>query len=512
MKALIAAGEPIWTIHNPMPDAPPLHGDTAADVCIVGAGIAGLSTAYELIRRGKSVVVIDDGPLAGGQTTVTTAHLSNEIDDRYSEVERIRGERIARLAAQSHTAAIDAIEANIRREHIQCNFDRVDGFLFLHPEQNASVLEKEFEAARRTGIVEVEWAERPPVALYDGPCLRFLKQGQFHPLKYLAGLAEAITRRGGKLYSTTRAKQVEGGEPARVRTENGATITAQAVVVATNTPMNDRVAIHTKQAPYRSYVIGGRVPAGSVPRALYWDTLDPYHYARVQPDETNDTEVLIVGGEDHKTGQADDQDERFARLEAWTRERFPVREFTFHWSGQVMETLDGLGFIGRNPLDAENVFIATGDSGMGMTHGALAGLLLADLIEGKENPWAEAYEPSRKPAKALGDFLSENANVALQYTSWATPGEIRSVEDLQPGEGAILRRGAQKLAVYRDDKGRVHELSAVCPHLQCIVAWNKAERAWDCPCHGSIFSAEGKLINGPANSDLPPATQTQSDG
>jgi Rieske Fe-S protein len=275
-------------------------------------------------------------------------------------------------------------------------------------------------------------------------------------------------------------------------------------VVATNTPVNDWLAIHTKQAPYRTYVIGALVPKNSVRRALYWDTPDPYHYVRIQPlSDAHD--VLIVGGEDHKTGQAEDTDERFDRLESWARQLFPMIEFVeFHWSGQVMEPVDGLAFIGRNPLDRENIFIATGDSGNGMTHGTIAGMLITDLIQGRDNEWAKLYDPTRKPLHAMAEFARENLNVARQYVDYVTGGDVKNADEIRQGTGAVLRRGFQKVAAYRDQDGTLHEMSAICPHLGCVVDWNDTEKSWDCPCHGSRFDAYGKVINGPANTNLSP--------
>jgi nitrite reductase/ring-hydroxylating ferredoxin subunit len=220
-------------------------------------------------------------------------------------------------------------------------------------------------------------------------------------------------------------------------------------------------------------------------------------------EQADPDDLLIIGGEDHKTGQAQDGEQRFARLEAWARERFPMLQgIEFRWSGQVMETVDGLAFIGRNPLDAPNVFIATGDSGMGMTHGTIAGLLLTELIQGRPHRWAPLYDPSRKPLRAARELLKEDLNMALQYMDWVTPGELGSVEQVRPDSGAILRRGLTKVAVYRDAQSKLHERSAVCPHLGCIVRWNESEKTWDCPCHGSRFDQFGQVMNGPANRDL----------
>jgi glycine/D-amino acid oxidase-like deaminating enzyme/nitrite reductase/ring-hydroxylating ferredoxin subunit len=498
-----------WIIRADAPAQSPLTEDLTADVCVIGAGMAGMTTAYLLTESGRAVVVLDDGPVGGGQTQRTTAHLSNAIDDRYHEIERLHGREGARLAAESHTAAIDCIEAIVRKEGIECDFERLDGYLFTGPGQAVHLLDRELAAAHRAGLEDVERLDRAPLPSFDtGPCLRFPRQGQFHPLKYLGGLAGVIRRRGGRIFTGTHAAQIAGGSPAKIRTTDGRTVTAAAVVVATNSPVNDLVAIHTKQAPYLTYVIGGRVPRDWVPRGLYWDTLDPYHYVRLQhlPSSRGQADLddlLIVGGEDHKTGQAQDGEQRFARLEAWVRERFPIMQAVeFRWSGQVMETVDGLAFIGRNPLDAPNVFIVTGDSGMGMTHGTIAGILLTDLIQGRPYRWAQLYDPARKPLRAAGEFLKEDLNMALQYSDWVTPGEIRTVEEVRPGSGAILRRGLTKVAVYRDAQGELHERSAVCPHLGCIVRWNDTEKTWDCPCHGSRFGQFGQVMNGPANRDL----------
>jgi glycine/D-amino acid oxidase-like deaminating enzyme/nitrite reductase/ring-hydroxylating ferredoxin subunit len=494
-----------------MDTAEPLHESPlteriSADVCIVGAGIAGMSTAYLLAREGKSVVVLDDGPIGGGMTGRTTAHLVNALDDRYFDLEKMHGEDGARHAAQSHTAAISAVEAIVDQEGIKCEFERLDGYLFVPPKESKKILDDELAAVHRAGLTDVEKVERVPWDSYDtGAALRFPRQAQFHPLKYLAGLAKAIKQKGGRIYTETHAKEIEGGKKARVETSDNGVVTADAVVVATNTPVNDLIAIHTKQAPYQTYVIGARIPRGSVTRALYWDTPDPYHYIRIETvgKGPKSYDVLIVGGEDHKTGQKDDAGKRFGALERWTRHRFPmIQSIEYRWSGEVMEPVDSLAFIGRNPMDSDNVYIATGDSGNGMTHGTIAGLLLTDLILGRKNEWESLYDPSRISLRSLSEFAKENLNVAMQYTDVVLAGDVDSVEEIKPNSGAIISRGVSKVAVYRDPGGQIHERSAVCRHLGCIVNWNSLEKSWDCPCHGSRYDALGHVIQGPANSDL----------
>ena len=502
----------VWMATATVPHQSKLVKDTHANVCVVGAGIAGMTVAYLLARQGKSVVVLDAGPIAGGQTQRTTAHLSNAIDDRYMEIEQLHGSEGARLAAESHTAAIDRIEAITREEGIDCDFERLDGYLFVPAGESTDLLDDELDATHRAGLMNVNRVQRAPVGFFDtGPCLCFPRQGQFHPLKYLAGLAKAIKRDGGQLFTGTHVEGIEGGPQARVKTQDGWVVTSDAVVVATNSPINDLVVIHTKQAPYLTYVIGAVVPRGSIPKALYWDTGSShdghpaaYHYLRLENGTDATSDILIVGGEDHKTGQADDEQLRHGRLEAWTRKRFPMMgEVKFRWSGQVMESIDGLAFIGRNPMDAPNVFVATGDSGMGMTHGTIAGILLTDLILGRENPWATLYNPSRKSLRAARQFVKENLNVARQFGNWLTGSDVPSLNEVARGSGAVIRRGMSKVAVYRDEQGACHECSAVCPHLGCIVDWNDVEKTWDCPCHGSRFDRQGLVMNGPANRDLP---------
>ena len=497
--------ESLWHQTFTIPPRPPLESNVTTDVCVVGAGIAGLSAAYALARAGRKVVVLELDQIGSGESGRTTAHLSNALDDRYFTVEKAVGKENARLAAESHTAAINRIEETIRIVGIDCDFERLDGYLFCGPDDTPALLDEELAAAHRAGLTDVTRVERAPMHGWDsGPALRFPNQGRFHVLKYLAGLAEGIERAGGTIHGSTKVESIEGGTPARVKTADGNTVTAKDIVVCTNGAISDLRVTHLKQAPYRTVVVAFRVPRGSVPDALYWDTPDPYHYVRLQQlDDASD--ALIVGGEDFKTAHEDDVGERFARLERWTREHFVVAgERVAEWTGQVLEPFDYLAFIGPNPDGAEHVWLATGDSGMGMTHGTIAGILLEALIMGKAHAWAKLYDPKRvtlHPSE-MGTAAKATANVALQFADYVTPGQVDDVAAIARGEGRIIRRGLRKIAAYKDDTGKVHERSAVCTHLRCIVDWNTAEKSWDCPCHGSRFDAYGKVIAGPAIENL----------
>ena len=480
---------------------PRLDGDARADVCVVGAGIAGMMTAYLLAQAGRRVIVLDDGPIGGGETGRTTAHLSDALDDRYTELERVHGADGARLAASSHRAAIQRIAEVVETESIACDFEWVDGYLFASKSTGEDDLWEELEAARRAGVA-VEMAEDPPYEPFGTRmCLRFFRQGRVHSLKLLEGLAHAIERDGGRIHTGTHVKAVHGGSPVRIETDSGATVLASSCVVATNSPITDYVVTHTKQAPYRTFALAARVPARSVPDALYWEDADPYIYIRLQRGESHDW--VIVGGEDYKTGQKDDDSERLDRLEKWTRERFPMVEAIDHrWSGQVLEPSDGLAFIGPNPDGAENIYIVTGDSGHGMTHGTIGGMLLSDMILGRENAWSELYDPRRVRVGSAPDLARENLNVAVQYGAWLLPGDAPGEDDVPRGSGRVIRHGARMIAVYRDEQGELHQRNAACTHMKCIVNWNELEKSWDCPCHGSRFGPTGEVLNGPAASPL----------
>lgn len=475
-----------------------LSQNETSDVVIVGGGIAGLSIAYTLLTLGKSVIVLEGKELGAGETGRTSAHLSNALDEGYQKLQKLFGVDGAKQAAESHTEAINWIESVVKLEKIDCDFERVPGYLLSDDKDE---LTKEMQAANQSGLVGVRLDKVQLQGTNQShQCLQFPDQAQFHVMKYLNGLAQAIIKKGGKIFTHTLVTDVAESDMIFVKTRDYQ-IKCNAAVIATNTPFIDRFAMHTKQAAYRSYVLGLTVASGQVSKALYWDTKEPYHYVRLVPD-VNGKDLLLVGGEDHKTGQANDAALRFRHLQDWAQSMFGVvGEEMFAWSGQVMEPIDGLAFIGRNP-GSKNIYIVTGDSGHGLTHGTIAGILIGDLVLGRDNKWSDLYSPSRKNIRALGQFFKESCNVAAQYAQHLTKGDVSSEKDIKPNSGAIIKKGLKKVAVYKEENGTVHTCSALCPHLGCIVAWNGSEKTWDCPCHGSRFSATGKVLNGPATEDL----------
>lgn len=499
----------LWMKVEVDPDAPRFSGKQSCDTVIIGSGIAGLSVAYELARVGHKVIVIDRGPISGGMTSRTTAHLAPICDDGLSTLINLRGEEMARLFQQSQEAAVARIEQIVAELGIDCNFRRLDAFLFpamrVDPKEARDQRQEEFDAAQTAGAVAELVTGVPLKGFEKAPVLRYPNQATFHPLRYLRGVAAGIRDKGGLIFANSAIVEIEElpNGKVRVSTENGGVIEASHAVAATNSPINDRFQLHSKMSPYRTYAMAFTLPRGDLPDALFWDTGDPYHYVRMNPGPGS-IDYLIAGGADHKSGEADDGDIRFEAIEAWIRALVPTlgKEVT-RWSGQVLDTIDYCAFIGLNPGSA-SVYVVTGDSGQGMTHGALAGFLLKDLILGQSNPWAEVYEPKRKTPAGVINYVRENLSAVKSFAGYLLPGDLKTVNELSAGQGGVLREGLRKIAACRDMAGKLHLHSAVCTHSGCEIAWNSTEQCWDCSCHGSHFAPDGAVLNGPAVLPLQP--------
>ncbi len=483
-------------------EAGPLADSRPADLVVIGAGIAGLSIAYEALKRGREVTILDRGPIASGMTARTTAHLASALDDRYFEFIKLRGEEEAKALYASLAASIDRIEEISTTENIECDFARCTGYLIAAEEKDQIDLEQEIDACRKIGFGGVEFVANAPLpALDTGRCLKFASQARVHPIKYLNGLVQAIQKMGGKLYGYTPVDTVsQSNVGVAVKTRDGQQIMARDVAVATNAPIVGRLTLQTKMAPYRSYAVAISAPKDSLPDALIWDTLEHYHYVRVQPGV--DQDFLIVGGEDHKTGEANNAHERFLALENWARARFNrLNEVTHSWSGQVLEPVDFAGYVGRDP-DNDHIYLVTGDSGQGITNGALAGLLIPSLLDGGDHPWRKLYDPARVSARSLGDYISENFTAVKSMAEHLAGPVHPSTDTLSIGQGGLVRDGLTTIAAFRDEQGQLHKVASACSHLKCVVHFNSLERCWDCPCHGSHFSVDGEVLNAPATAPL----------
>ena len=486
----------LW-MSTEVPDFPALGSDEyEPDVCVIGAGIAGLSVARALVGRGLDVLVLDRGTIGGGQTARTSAHLASALDDRFYLLSKHFGPAGAKLAADSHAAAIDEIERLVGTLSIACDFRRVPGYLF----GDQKVLARELPAAKEAGL-DVEMFERAPLPFDTGKCLRFGRQAEIQPLAYISALARDIAAKGGRIRIAAHVLMVNGGARPEIELEGGRKLRAGAVVDATGLGITSRFEIPIRMAAYRSYCVAFALPHESVPHALYRDTEDPHHYIRVASD-AGGRDVLIVGGADHRVGQGHPED-AWTSLAEWTTARFPmVGKIVARWSGQIGEPSDGLAYIGALP-GSENVFIVTGDSGNGLTHGTIAGLLLPSLIAKESHPWEQLYSLERSKRHGLGTLLHEALKSNIPFRDWISPADVASIDDIPRGQGATVRRGLHLVAAYRDEHGVLCERSARCPHMHGVVRWNPIEKTWDCPVHGSRFDGCGKVLNGPSAHDLP---------
>ena len=491
---------PLWLATRPTPTYGSLDRDLDVDIAIIGAGVTGLTAAVLLSRDGQRVALLERERVGNGESGHTTSHLTEAVDARYQTVIKDFGLDGARLVAQSTRDAITQIESLCST--LRVNFERTPGYLYTERDSDLELLAKELDAARRAGCA-VEWVDDVPLPFKTKGGVRWDTQGQVHASDYLFALAKEGVSRGVEIFDRTQVKNVHEGQPCRVETDQ-CTVTARHVLVAANVPVNNRVLLHTKIAAYRSYVIAGEVEPGYL-RGLFWDTADPYHYTR--PQEVDGKWYLIIGGEDHRTGEEKDTEARYEAMLEYARVRFPMGPVKYRWSGQIIEPVDGLPFIGPNS-GSSHVYVATGYAGNGITYGTLSGMMFADYVSGRKNPYTELYDATRvKPLAAAYDYVVENvmfpAHLAKDRLT-STNADVTSLDDLHPGEGGIFAGEDGKIAVYRDERGELHGCSPVCTHLACDVAWNVAEKTWDCPCHGSRFSPEGRVINGPAVSDLAP--------
>ncbi len=494
----------VWMSVLPTRQFPALQENIDCDVCIIGAGIAGLTTAYQLAKEGKKVLVLEKNPqVAQGETSRTTAQLTFFTDYSYSQLKRFHGDGV-QMIMESHRYGIETIEQIAREEGIDCDFRRVPVFLFAPREKDVQLLDKEQTILTDMGIDVVRHTRIPVEGLPAHPCIEVGDLAQIHALKYMYGLAEAVQRQGATIYCNTRVMEIdEEKEGVTIQTESGHVIRCTDLVTATNSPISELVGVHLKQAAFRSYVVGLQVEKGALPYAIFWDTLDPYHYVRLV--EMPDHDVLIAGGEDHHTGRNEDggeTEERFQHLAAWARQTFPqCGELLYQWSGQVMESVDGIGYNGRH-ADDKHVYIITGDTGSGTTNATLGARIVTDQILGRDNPWEKLYHPSRVTLRAADELIKEGSQAFWQFKDYFTPGDDDKQTNIPAGTGVLIREGLRKVAVYKDEAGQVHRLSPVCTHVGCIVHWNEMEKTWDCPCHGSRFDGYGKVLNGPALRDL----------
>jgi glycine/D-amino acid oxidase-like deaminating enzyme/nitrite reductase/ring-hydroxylating ferredoxin subunit len=487
-----------WEKSAERPAYPPLSSEVSCEVAVIGGGIVGVTTAYRLAREGASVCLLEARRIGAGATGYTTAKVTSLHGLTYAKLERSLGSETARIYGEANQAGLEAIARTVAEHSIECDFRRKPNFTYTDSESGRSSIEDEVEAAERAGLpassAAVDELPYPTATAISIP-----DQAEFHPLKYLHALASAAAEAGCEIYERTRVLSVDQGDPCELRTDRRLTVRAERVIVATHLPILDRGLFFARTHPERSYVLLARL-RGDVLRGMYLSDESPAHSLRAVP--TADGELLMIGGESHKAGQSD-ASERYAALERWSRERFDVESIEHRWATQDNISADTLPFVGRLWPFSDRVLTATGLRKWGIAMGTSAATILSDLVAGRENPWASTFTPMRAHPKAgAASFVKENANVGMRF--FADRITRRGpAEELAPGEGRVVGSGIRQRAVYRDDSGELHTLSARCTHLGCIVGFNRAERTWDCPCHGSRFAATGEVIEGPAVRPLP---------
>jgi glycine/D-amino acid oxidase-like deaminating enzyme/nitrite reductase/ring-hydroxylating ferredoxin subunit len=496
MTTLEGANTSYWIASGGATSYPELDREIHVDVAVLGGGMAGLMSALLLKRDGARVAVLEAGRVAAGVTAYTTAKVSSLHGIHYQSVASSFGEDGAKAYGQANEAAIERIAGLIEELGIDCDWRRKPAYTYAEDDQGRAQVQDEVQAALRAGlkasfttVTDLPWQVTGAIRVED--------QAEFHPRKFLLAIAEQIPGEGSHVFENTKATDVKDREPSRVETENGPVVVADHVIVATHFPFLDRGGYFARMHPERSYALGLYVN-GEAPQGMYLSTESPSHTVRSHPTERG--ELVIAGGESHKVGQSgEDTADRVARLERWARDRFDVTEIAYRWSTQDNMPIDGVPYIGKYLPNSKRLWVATGFKKWGLTNAVAAAEVLTDLIGGRDNPWASLFDPNRfKPGAQAKEFVKENMNVGWRFVRDKVTADFDSLDEIQPGQGGLVREGVGQVAAYRDEHGELHLLSANCTHMGCTVKWNTAEKSWDCPCHGSRFHFDGTVLQGPA--------------
>jgi glycine/D-amino acid oxidase-like deaminating enzyme/nitrite reductase/ring-hydroxylating ferredoxin subunit len=466
------------------------------DVAIVGGGITGVTTAFNLQRSGKNCIILEAANIGFGTSGGTTAHINDFFDTTYAEAIRDHGEENARLFKECGFEALGLVENNILEGAIDCDWQKKHAHLFALDDKQADELDEIVDGAKKVGY-DMYYIEDIDFPIPFKKAVEIPDQAQFHPVKYMKALCERFLQFGGEILEDCVYESYEENEESVALTTSKGVINARHVVLATHTPPGISK-LHFMIAPYRSYVMAFSLKNGNHPTKLGYDLEDPYHYYRTH--QIDGEQLLIAGGEDHKTGETEDTGERFSNLENHVRKYFDVDQVLYTWSSQYYEPVDGFPYIGVLPGSEGRVYTATGFRGNGMTLGTISAKIIADLILTGSSKYAEMFSPSRiKPIAGFTEFVKEQATVAVDFIKDKLFAErIGSLAEVQEGEAKVVRCDGKMYAVYKEDNGREHVLESTCPHAKCEVRWNNAEISWDCPCHGSRFNINGRMLTGPS--------------
>ncbi|AEH38817.1 FAD-dependent oxidoreductase [Halopiger xanaduensis] len=508
--------ESLWLATTPTTDYEPFDDGLDVDVAVVGGGITGLTTALELKEAGKAVAVLESDRIVESTTGHTTAKLTSQHGLIYDTLLSQFDEDKARQYADANEAAIEEVARLIDEYDIDCDFRRTPAYTYAASPDDVEQIQDEVRAAQRLDL-PASYFEETPLPFDTGPAVRFDDQAEFHPRKYLLAIAEAIHGDGSYVFEETQALDLEPGSPCRLETERGEVV-ADDVVVATHFPFHDRAGYFSRMHPHRAYLLAVRIEE-EPPEGMYYNTASPAATMRTHPvdaaaaehgDAAEGEELLIVGGQSHKPSVSGvPTSERYRRCEQFARENFTVESIEYRWSTMDYSPVDQVPFIGSIDPFSKHVYVGTGFKGWGMTGGTAAGVILSDLIVEGSSPWADVFDPQRLPPKsAAKTFLEENSKVGGSFVGDRIKSMLRSLgadaDDMpEAGDASLIRRTGRPMGLYRDEDDTIHAVSAVCPHMGCLVRWNDAERTWDCPCHGSRFTHEGNVLSGPALEGLP---------
>ena len=494
MPVTTSAAESLWLDTAPQGAHPRLDRDLEVDVAVIGGGIAGVSTAFMLARDGVSVALLEAAQVGSGVTGCTTAKVSALQATVLSAIRSRKGDDAAAVYAEASVTGVEAIARLAEEERIGCDLERRDAYTYAAAEDELESARGELDAAQRAGL-PVEWVDGPDLPFPVAGAVRLPDQLQFHPVRYVRGLAAAAMRHGAVVFEGTRALGVEAGDPCRVRTDRG-TVTAEHVVVATHYPMLDRGLYFARLEPQRSYCVAARV-RGALPQGMSINAGSPTRSVRSYDD------LVIVGGEGHATGDSQHTPERFAALEEFARRHWDVVDVPYRWSAHDPVPWDHLPVIGPYAPRSSRLWVAAGFMKWGLASGAFAGMLLADLIGGRENDWASTFNPNRLSPRSADEVAKLGAKFGVDFVlDRVKPAQAREASDVPRGEARVVRDGLGKTGVYRDAGGELHAVSLRCTHLGCLLRFNSAETSWDCPCHGSRFDVDGAVLEGPAVSPL----------
>ena len=490
-----------WLPVAPDTAFPPLRDRLSVDIAVVGGGIVGLTAALLLKQAGRTVAVLESRRVARQVSGLTTAKITSLHGLIYTGLVRRFGDDVARLYGESNEAALRRIAEIAAARGIDCDFERKEAYTFCIEAQNRARVEAEAETAVRLGL-PASFVADPPIRVPNAGAIRFSGQAQFHPYRYLVALARAVDGDGSHVFEETQVVDVREGDPCTVRTRE-TTVTAHDVIVATNLPFLDRAGFFAKAYPQSHVVLAARIEPASAPDGMFISVEQPTRSVRTHRDDAG--VVLVATGAGYKTGQSDPQP-LVDDLIGWVQRHFAVQRIERVWTNEDFHTMDGLPFVGRLTGGAKHLWTGTGFAAWGMTGGTLAAMILCDLVCGRANPWADIYDSTRIDAgRSVGTFMRENTNVAGKWIKGRFGQEGPSSPDaLAAGEAAVLKAEGRRVAAFRDDAGTLHAVSATCTHMGCVVAWNSVARTWDCPCHGSRFELDGRVMCGPAVAPLEP--------